>query len=175
MRKPTRLGYCTTCNAKIWIFDVNGIPFKRRDNYCEILLDLSDGSRGRLAFCKKCVETGFDAQEAIQNAIEGMQADIGKKNWSKEFKAWHLSFYRDLKPVGIYCAIKLKKRGLTPVIDDKFEAMDVVGPVRNFYDGEIAPRKWSKPPMPYPGMTNIEEYLNGDANANSSQTADPVQ
>jgi hypothetical protein len=174
MRKPTKLGYCTTCNTKIWIFDVNGIPFKRRDNYCEVLVDLSDGSRGRLAFCKGCVARGFDAEEAIQNAVEGVHIDIGKKNWNQDFKDWHLAFYQDLKIMGVHRAIKLKERGLTPVLDDKFEQLDEVGEVTNFFTGEITPREWSKPPLPYEGMENIKEFLNGDPNGNSSQTPDPV-
>lgn len=146
MRKPTRLGYCTTCDTKIWVFDVNGIPFKRRDNYCEVIFDLSDGSRGRLAFCKKCVEQGVDAQEAIANALDGKAEEVSKKNWSQDFKDWHLGIYRELKPMTVHQILEITSRGLTPVKDDILGPKEKVGEVKNLHRGPVVPRKWTMPP-----------------------------
>lgn len=129
MRKPTKFGYCTTCNRKIFIFDTNGRPFKRRSNYCEVLLDLSNGSRGKLAFCKDCISKGIDAEEAIMNAYDGVAEDLKKKNWSPKFKEFHLEQYEGLK---IREVIQIKKWDRDKQI---FKDFDEAGQPKNLFDG----------------------------------------
>ena len=97
MRKPTKLGYCTTCNKKVMVFDTEGKPFKLKSNYCEVTFKLSNDSVGKLAFCKGCVENGINAEEALLNGHDGIEESLKEKPWAQEIKAFHLNHYKDLK------------------------------------------------------------------------------
>lgn len=144
MKKPTKLGYCTTCNAKVYVFDVNGRPVRRKANYREAVLLLSDGHRGRAAFCSRCLYDGVDAKEAIGNLVDGLEADLVKKAWTEEFKEWYIRRYRPLKIMGVEGVLKQDSRGeLLPV--DEIERVKVK-PFRNLHLGPIERVAVTKPP-----------------------------
>ena len=109
MRKPTQLGYCATCNTKIWVFDCDRKPFKRKENCCEVSVLLSDGSRSKIAFCSECLEAGVDAEEAMLNAIDGIKRDSESRPWGDGFKSWFVSQYEELKIVSAEGAVQYDK------------------------------------------------------------------
>ncbi len=144
MRKATRLGFCTTCNTKVYIFDTDGRAVRKRENYREAAVLLNDGSRGRAAFCTKCLKAGVDAEEAIANLIDGQTTDVEKKPWTPEFKEWYLSRYRPLKimeVVGVYRCDPHK--GTIPIEEEEASR---VQPFRKLYRGEMITHPATKPP-----------------------------
>ncbi len=145
MRKPTKLGYCTTCNTKIYVFDFHGKPVRKKAIYREAMMLLSDGSRGKAAFCVKCLEDGVDAEEAIANLVDGMAADAEKKAWTEEFKQWYLSRYRPLKIMDVEWVRKADpNHGGSIPIDEKEQLK--VKPFKKLYSGEPTIVKQGKPP-----------------------------
>lgn len=116
MRKPTKLSYCTTCNTKLMILDTNGKPFRMKPNYCEVRFLLNNDTHGKLAFCDKCIEAGFDAEEAILNACDGMCEEIEKKDWSEEEKTRFLEHYEGLHICEIVSVSQynMDKKQITP-------------------------------------------------------------
>jgi hypothetical protein len=152
MRKPTKLGYCATCNEEIFIFDVNGRPFRKRSNYREALVQLSDGSQGYVAFCPACLEKGVDAEECIQNLVDGLETDLKEKDWSPEFKEWYIGPYRSLK---IMSVISIKKQPENKEFLEHIseEEMKKVAPLKKVYKGEfIQPQRTPPPAMRVPNV-----------------------
>ena len=147
MRKPTQLGYCTTCHQKIWTFDTQGKPIRRKPDYCEAFVQLSNQSRTRLAFCKACLEKGFDAEEAMLNVVDGVQANMENKKWSQALKTWHLGHYEGLKITQMLQAKQLR-RGHQPAGDPGplFVPKTDLGEVKNLYTGPIEKRETPPPP-----------------------------
>ena len=144
MRKPSKLGFCTCCKTRVYIFDAKGKPVRRRDIYREAMLDLNNGSKGRAAFCVKCLEAGVDAEEAMANLIAGLEADLKKKAWTDEFKEWYLAQYRPLKIMDVLGVIKCNRSGDMLPIEEHEQAR--VKPFSNLHTGPIEKIPVTKPP-----------------------------
>lgn len=148
MRKPTKLGFCTCCNTKVYVFDSDGHPVKIRSNYREAMLLLSDGSRGRAAFCVNCLHDGVDAEEAIANLVDGLEADMEKKAWTDEFKQWYIARYRPLKIMEAEAFFKPGNQGEPVPIEAKEHAK--VKPFSKLFVGEFEAIPVTKPPERLP-------------------------
>lgn len=158
MRKPSKLGYCTTCNAKIFVFDANGKPFKRRSNYNEAIVQLSDGSTARLALCDSCMKEGFCAEEAMLNSIDGMREDTEKKQWGQNFKDWFLGQYENVRITDVLNASKFNWQS------EKMVASENLPEVANMQSDESEPEK------PQITLEILKEFVNG----NSNETVNPA-
>jgi hypothetical protein len=149
MRKPSKLGFCTTCDAKIFVFDAHGTPFKKRGNYREVAVVLTDNTTSKIAVCDKCLSNGLCAEEAMLNCLDGMKRETEKASWGQNFKDWFFSQYENLKIKEVLSASRHNWK------DGKMINQEVIGDVVNLSD-ENPPEK------PRITLEALKEFTNGN-------------
>lgn len=83
---------CAACDTPIWAY--NGIKLKKTDNYQEIDVDVSDGSKMRVGVCPrhtapKKLDLQVMTEKIHQGWLEEVAFGIGNKEWV-EAKGLHL-------------------------------------------------------------------------------------